>query len=347
MMNPDRKTPISTCAGQAHVNSPIRSESLSDVLCAAGRAWRLATGDQSSFASIELLKGRKHRPWKGKSLVCRLLEVGGSGQGVVAKRTTASGASLEYWIYSSLLPDLGVRGPVCLGMAPCQETDGKWLFLEDAGDDASRVHTPAGRELLSTWLAELHVAAVDLDHPPELPSRDAKYFLGHLDSSLAKLAALQEGTIDNAALGAIRSLETAFSGFRARWNKLAELAAWPWATVVHCDLVSKNIRVTTHPQSAVYVFDWEMAGWGPPAPDLGGSTSVSLDAYRHACKTRGTVLPLPSLERTATIGRLFRLLSSVDWCTADEGHYGQRTQQYLQAYARWLPRVEAEVVRMT
>jgi thiamine kinase-like enzyme len=87
--------------------------------------------------------------------------------------------------------------------------------------------------------------------------------------------------------------------------------------VVHGDFVGKNVRLRERAgEVAVLVFDWEVAGWGPPGVDL---ARFAADRHHEAmsayCGAAG-VSPAAAW-RNAELGVVFRLLAAIDWIAVE------------------------------
>jgi hypothetical protein len=72
------------------------------------------------------------------------------------------------------------------------------------------------------------------------------------------------------------------------------------------------------------ILDWEAAGWGIPAADLvqfvGKSLSPDLATYYSVVCSRWPRFRPTHLEALTEIGRLFRLINSLEWA-----NWGYRT----------------------
>src|SRR5262245_40007694 len=83
---------------------------------------------------------------------------------------------------------------------------------------------------------------------------------------------------------------------------------------VHGDFKVKNLRARAGPaRAALLCFDWENAGRGVPAADLGSSVSPGLAADRSAVRAHWPGPEVPALERMVQVGQVLRYLAAVDW----------------------------------
>jgi aminoglycoside phosphotransferase (APT) family kinase protein len=90
-------------------------------------------------------------------------------------------------------------------------------------------------------------------------------------------------------------------------------------TVVHGDFVPKNVRVARRAGRLVVLpFDWETAGWGPPAADLASfqkGIRPDLTHYANAVAGAWPGLGIDDLMAMSDLGRLFRVLAAIDWAS--------------------------------
>lgn len=93
-------------------------------------------------------------------------------------------------------------------------------------------------------------------------------------------------------------------------------------TLVHGDFKSKNVRVRadTYDEHLI-AFDWELAGYGPPAVDLhtfvlnGPDCSIETmySVYADAARMVWSDIDKRDFEFMAYVGALFRLVASIKW----------------------------------
>jgi hypothetical protein len=99
----------------------------------------------------------------------------------------------------------------------------------------------------------------------------------------------------------------------SNWDKLESFCEPIPRTLVHGDFQEKNVRVrTSTSKSSLFPLDWEMAGWGPPAPDL---ETVDLPTYWTIARDIWPRLGREDVGHLADFGLLLRLLISVAWET--------------------------------
>jgi aminoglycoside phosphotransferase (APT) family kinase protein len=107
-----------------------------------------------------------------------------------------------------------------------------------------------------------------------------------------------------------------------RWDSLQDAAAVLPPALVHGDLVGKNATIRNAGGRAELVaFDWETAGWGPPAADLEqfaeGGRWKELSALEEG-SAGGNGGP-ERLRRLAVTGRAFRLICALEWAVVSLG----------------------------
>ena len=111
-------------------------------------------------------------------------------------------------------------------------------------------------------------------------------------------------------------------------------------TLVHCDFVAKNLRVSCEQQ--LMVFDWEMAGYGPPAADL--AECDDLPAYTAALDGPMSERSLQEVQTLALIGKVLRWAAAVDW--ASWGLDGAWVRKPLRNFRCYANDMEDLVVRL-
>lgn len=324
------------------------AEVISDGVAAhpAAIAW-LASGGQLPPLEIRVLKERS----KGvrKSAVYWLRGAGPVGETVIAKMSKRQAAALETLIYSEILPAIGVDAPVFHG-ALDEGGQFSWMFLEYVEGERYSTRRANHRRLVGGWLAELHAASSAATRGA-LPDRGPAHFLAWLREGRAKLAASSDWpqlTSDEAALAErlCRSLDV----LEEYWEQVVALAGLLPPTLVHGDLVHKNIVVRDRAGApAVAAFDWEKAGWGPPAIDLAQlpeshrfAANACLDAYHSGLKRRGVDVPPEAVRRSAALGTVFRCVAGIFWSGLSlVPHWVHHPMMFMNLYHRWLEQAMA------
>ena len=259
----------------------FRTDSLPVLEHPAARAWeRLGSG--RAPARVEVLTNRKGHHLNHKSRVYRLTSAG-PGSAVIAKRTGRETVELERVVYQDILGALPVAAVKCFG--GWDDGDEAWLFLEEVSGAAFDEERAAHRQLAAEWLGAVHAATSGMrELRDRLPHHGSDRYLALLHAGLRSIEVGRE----NAGLTADeRSALTTVQGELARterdWPTLAERCATMPHCLVHGDFIAKNVRIR---DELLFALDWEEAGWGVPAEDLGALDQTiadvggcDLDAY--------------------------------------------------------------------
>jgi hypothetical protein len=304
-------------------------ESAQRHIAAAKVAWR-AAGMPESDGRLEWLRRRGH------SVIMRIHTT--RGLPVIAKRSKTHLSRLEQTIYERILAPMPVPTIRCYGSSRDECPEHRWLFLEDAGEEAYSAEEPGHLALADRWLAQLHQFASDPAWAPLLPDAGPTRYLQHLEKARR---CLREG-MNNNALGQrdvayLNELVEQLDRLMQRWQLVEACCRLMPETLVHGDFVAKNLRVRSGGNGLVLLpLDWETAGWGCPAADL--DSIHDLKHYHAAIHSR---LEFSDLLQVARCGTLFRLLASIDWSSrglryewverpmSELGLYGNQLNQVL------------------
>ncbi len=313
----------------------------------AVRAWRRLGGGRAKPESIQVLKevlrGKRYASDRfqsegtsgysvlelprSRSAVYRLVGVGPEGGAVVAKRCfhkQSNSAATECVIYEQVLPRLPISALRCYGTVD-DDNECRWLFLEDAGDERYALEVEEHRVLAGRWLGAMNTSAQHLAVGEALPDRSASFYLEGLRRARAMITNVlghpvaraddRRRTLE-AIIGHCDRLETL-------WPSIERFCERMPRTLVHCDLVSKNVRIRAEETGKSFlVMDWETAGWGIPAADLAQfplershyiALSPDLQAYWTVVHPRWPNISLPDLRRLAELGNAFRLIVALAW----------------------------------
>ncbi len=257
--------------------------------------------------SIETLK-----PENRHSAVYRLTGAGMLGENVIAKWCTHETAALESRVYHVLekLPLSTPRFFACLG-----RPDGSWMFLEDAGENRYDENDPSHRILAARWLARLHSETSVISKDLSLPTKGPGFYRSLLESAAMMLEQSLSLPLGEYNRDIVRSLIRQLNEIGSLWSEVEEVLAEMPGTLVHSDFSPKNIRIRNgdaHP--ALLTFDWEHAGFGPPAPDL---ESVDLRAYRESLPESWPPPDDHTLFRIGQVGRICRIIQGVSWACCE------------------------------
>ena len=248
----------------------------------AALAWERLGCDRAP-ERVEVLTNRKGHHPNRKSRVYRLTG-GNAGGAVIAKRASRATVEIERVIYQEVLEALPVAAIKCFG-AQIDSDDG-WLFLEEVTGAAFDEEQPAHRHLAAEWLGTVHAATSGMrELADRLPNHAMDRYLGRLRAAMRSLDAGHENAAlaacDRASLSVVRD---ELARLDRDWGALAHRCTAMPHCLVHGDFIAKNVRVR---DGRLFALDWEEAGWGVPAEDLGALDQTiadldgrDLDAYR-------------------------------------------------------------------
>jgi ATP-binding cassette subfamily B protein len=293
-------------------------------------AWRTIAPKRSRVARVDRLRAKEQRD------IYRLMFDNGLPN-VIAKRAVGKTLALERTIYENVLPQLPIAGLRYFGFVGEEGDDSAWLFIEDAGDD--RCVLAEHGHLAARWLGTLHGAAADLDLVRSLPEHDADRYLEHLHASCKTILS----NFDNPALrgddkGVLRAVISTCKLIESRWDVVESICRDLPRTLVHGDLVARNLRLRPGEAGpAIVAFDWECTGFGVPAADVYmlalAATPEDLTCYRDTVSEYMGGVRDEELQALLRMGNGFRLLASVDWVTPHLRHaWPERATATLRCY---------------
>jgi hypothetical protein len=273
---------------------------------AAVRAWSELGVTQGNARRVDSLKNRN------ASQVYRLAGAGPDGSDVIAKRCLRANALAERRIYEQVLRHLPGRALRYYGLV--QERDGEfcWAFVEDAAGVPYSPTTPGHGRLAAEWLAAMHTLTPAVAGALALPDRGPGEYLRCVRSGRERI----QRNLGNPVLGPddraiLAGIVHQCGAAEALWPRIAACCGTVAPTFVHADLHPKNIHVSQE-RTALLPFDWESAGWGPPAVDL-GLVGLDLQVYRFGVRGVWPALGSGLLEQLAAVGRVFQLFAHVEW----------------------------------
>jgi len=286
----------------------------------AVRAWERLRPERVEPERIEILKGRRDTALRS---VYRLAGVGPAGTPVIAKQYRQDEAIPERPLYEAVLPHLPLATPRYYGCVKDLDGSDRWLFLEDVGAERYYPTREEHARQAGRWLGLLHTAGARVGPAGWLPDLRPSHYLRQLRSARERI----ETSLDNPALTAedraiVRTILARCSDLDTRWDRVAAVCAGMPETLVHGDFVAKNIRVrTVETNTTLVVFDWENAGWGIPAADLGHYAVPSRGftanphpaAYWAVVREHWPGVTFEAVQNWTTVGTLFRTLVSFDW----------------------------------
>jgi aminoglycoside phosphotransferase (APT) family kinase protein len=226
-----------------------------------------------------------------------------------------------------------------------------WMFVEHIAGERYTPHRADHRRAAAKWVADLHVATMESASPQRLPDRGP----GHLREwvrrgrdAMATVAGYPAATRDE--LRTAEALRSTLDALDSDWSEVARAAGQLPRTLVHGDLVRKNLVVRR--DRGVVAFDWEKAGWGTPALDLaygdGGdvserfAASPCLDTYRSVLSVHGLEVERDVVAQCAAIGTALRCVFGIGWSAVSlNDRWVHYPMAYMAAYAPVLERAMA------
>lgn len=255
---------------------------------------------------IEVLKDRS------ASQVYRLAGTGPDGSNVVAKRCPRPGALVERTIYQEVLHRLPGRSLRYYGLFEEHASDFCWVFVEDAGGVVYSPTVAHHGRLAAQWLAGLHTGARGFARALDLPDRGPGHYLGYLRSARDRIRdSLDDPALSQSDRGTLAGIVRQCDAAEDLWWRIEDCCAAAPQTFVHADLHAANIHVSSD-GNTLLPFDWESAGWGPPAIDL-GLAGLDLGAYLSAVRTAWPDVEFGLIQRLAVVGRVFQLIAHIEW----------------------------------
>lgn len=316
-----RRNENSTTKGSTNGESPIIPVIVSDPdeirQHPAVIAWTGVNGKQPLPSKIELLK-RKDR----NRLVFRLSDAEASNRPIIAKRCHRTTGAIENKIYEQILPDLKLSSPRYYGLF-VEDEENCWLFLEDVGENPYLHDNLEHRDAAAQWLGRLHSRGVPLNNSFELEGRGTEHYFNHLQAGRMRIFEnMDNPTLSEEDCSFLLEVIDTLESIASYWPEISSACDDMPNTVVHCDFRPKNMFVRHEGKDViVYPIDWEMAGWGLPAPDLAPSDErysdglINLEVYRQCIRDEWPGLTMQDFDRILAIGYLFRRLAATDWAT--------------------------------
>jgi hypothetical protein len=313
--------------GDPHVHkiteNVLRHLGSGDMVHPAVRAWNQLYPKRVEPNIIEFL--REH----AKSCVYRLDGIGPGGTAVIAKRCKAKYARVEQVIYQEILANLPISRLAFYGVFEEPGTEFLWLFLEDAKGDKFAYSIEKHRRIAARWLGEMHVSAERVPEVSRLPDRGPRYYLHHLLFGRQMI----EGNLGDPALSSedievLRRILSQGYSLESQWNHIEQLCSRYPRTLVHCDFAYQNLRVRSNTYGLNLVaFDWEMAGYGIPAPDIAEVSGRGIPRRRTSRELPDSELvdywtvvrdawsdvDVTAIKELAELGAVFRSILAISW----------------------------------
>jgi ATP-binding cassette subfamily B protein len=282
----------------------------------AVRAWETIAPARTRVDRVDRL--RAHR----RAQIYRLVLADGST--IIAKRARTEGVRAEQTVYQNVLPGLPVPALRNFGIVGNADEEFAWLFVEDAGDD--RCSLAQHGHLGARWLGTLHGATAEPGLASILPARGPGHYLERLRAARTTIT----GNFDNPALrtddqGILRKLLSACELIESSWSRVEAVCADLPRTLVHGDLVAKNLRLMRDGDGpAIVAFAWGWSGFGVPAVDVYqlalGATREDLSCYRSTISEYLGGFDNDELQALCLMGNGFWLLAAVGWASTHLPH---------------------------
>jgi Phosphotransferase enzyme family len=304
----------------------------------AVEVWCAISGDDAAAVRAEMLKETP------KSQVYRLRNLRSGRPGVIAKRRRLGATVVEQTVYETILPRLPVASPPYYGTIVEDDGTYAWLLLGDVGEEWYDPDVASHRDAAARWLASLHLGPWRDGEAERMPSRGAGHYAEHLREGRAQVRAFAEARpLVRRERAVVAALLARYDDLDGAWNGIEAFCATAPATVVHGDFVGKNVRVRETGNSiALFPFDWETAGWAPPAADLARfpREAAEFELYASLVRPAWPDVSVEVVERLAAIGFLFRALATVNWAAAKRADHPER---FVATLAKYEPHLAAAV----
>jgi hypothetical protein len=238
------------------------------------------------------------------------------GPAVIAKHGYAGTHANERLVYEHVLPAVPARSLYPLAWGGADPHD-PWLFLEDAGDVDYDKSEPEDRRSVGRLLGVMVDATSSINLPSAFQHHGLPYYLSVLVEGRERLATYSSGLDIDPVVG--QTLER-LDSIESRWGDLEAVHLDGPTALCHADVIPRNVRFL-HEAGKRYpvLLDWELAGTGPPAIDLGTHGASGPDDPFVLGFVEGAGLP-GEPERVLhwiAVGRIMRLLHAVLWASMD------------------------------
>jgi hypothetical protein len=279
---------------------------------------------------IDVLKERADPAYK--SAVYRLVGAHPTGCSVVAKRCHRATAWNERLIYEQILARLAVPSLDYYGFFEESNGESCWLFLEDAGGQRYSPDLAEHRILAARWVGLLHTCAERIPATSRLPVRGASHYLEHLQGGRNRiLSSLDNPMLTADDLTVLDAIVSQLNRLESHWGEITAFCERTPKTLVHGDLKAKNARIRPGKGGTeLLLFDWETAGYGTPAADVG---RVDVPAYHSVIQDVWPDLDAQDIDQLAHYGKIIRYVAGVDWeSTKLEYQWLERVMRNMRIY---------------
>src|SRR5207249_3412065 len=220
---------------------------------------------------IEVLRDGK------KAGTYRLVGAGPAGESIIAQRSPVARALIERAVYERILPRLAVTAPHYYG----SREDGRdfvWLFLEDLADERFSKTDPVHAEHARRWVGTMHSGAAWISAARQLPDGGPLRYRDHLRAGRHTIRVhIANPALTPPDVDLLERLVTDLDALERRWAGIEDACTSTPPTLTHGDIQRKNIYVRSGPSGpALFLIDWETAGWGVPAARPGAPPRHSI-----------------------------------------------------------------------
>jgi hypothetical protein len=245
-----------------------------------------------------------------------LLVVANEKRSVIAKTADPDTLEREWFVYGSLLPQLGLPGPSVIEW--CEIDGERWLVVDLIDGRPADLSSVNDKRSVAELLARLHARSRAVgDLPSPLPGRlTPSERLGLIQAAAPEC---HEGPDQVAwVLGACNRL-------RSLLPSIIEVAHSIPAVYCHGDVAGQNLLIVGSEAVAV---DWERSGVTSPAADI---AYIDLDAY-HTALGHELGVEAPNREALGPVARAGKILSDLDHRL--EAKRPKRQRRYLERMLR-------------
>ena len=280
------------------------------------RAWNGLAARHGLPVTVEVWRERK------PTSIYRFLFEDGGAPPIFAKHCDAQSGAVQRRCLEDMLPRMPIAAPRYHGAH--RDPDGTWwLFVEDAGREVYSVDDPEQRRLAGRWIGALHRHGAQLPGAVDLPPAGIQRFEAHLRSGQALIhRSFSNPALSDVDRDLLREIVGLLDRVESRWAEFERALDGAPLTLVHGDFQPKNIRIGREaPTPSLFVFDWEMAGWGLPAVDLAPANGrdlriqVDLDSYLAEVALVWPRADASAIEKQVALGHVLRRLAAVDWAS--------------------------------